>query len=339
MIFGVMLIGPFDGEIEPQEIYRHSLSQAKVAVENNFDALFTAQHYVSGPAAAMMQPLVLLSNLAALSEGLYTGSAIFLLPLHHPLAIAEQTATLDIVSGGKFLFGVGQGYRDLEFESFGIRKKDRSRRMIEGVELIRKLWTEDDVEFQGEFFSIKAATIAPKPIRIGGPPILAGADILKTVERVPSFADHWIASRRHTRPFLRQALPVYQEALKQRRKDYKGLFLFRDLCVADNSVEAERRIKDAYERMYQVYDRWGQPGERYDLGFEQLKKDRLIVGSPEEVVEQVIEYHREFDVGAMNFCVHWPGMDPQYTLETIRLFGEKVIPEIKRTIGDQDMFA
>jgi len=339
MIFGVMLIGPFDGEIEPQEIYRHSLSQAKVAVENNFDALFTAQHYVSGPAAAMMQPLVLLANLAALSAGLYTGSAIFLLPLHHPLAIAEQTATLDIVSGGKFLFGVGQGYRDLEFESFGIRKKDRSRRMIEGVELIRKLWTEDDVEFQGEFFSIKAATIAPKPIRIGGPPILAGADILKTVERVPSFADHWIASRRHTKPFLRQALPVYQEALKQQRKDYKGLFLFRDLCVADNSVEAERRIKYAYERMYQIYDRWGQPGERYDLGFEQLKKDRLIVGSPEEVAEQVIGYHREFDVGAMNFCVHWPGMDPQYTLETIRLFGEKVIPEIKRTIGDEDMFA
>ena len=257
MIFGVMLIGPFDGEIEPQEIYRHSLSQAKVAVENNFDALFTAQHYVSGPAAAMMQPLVLLSNLAALSEGLYTGSAIFLLPLHHPLAIAEQTATLDIISGGKFLFGVGQGYRDLEFESFGIRKKDRSRRMIEGVNLILKLWTEDDVEFQGDFFSIKAATIAPKPIRIGGPPILAGADILKTVERVPSFADHWIASRRHTKPFLRQALPVYQEALKQQRKYYKGLFLFRDLCVADNSVEAERRIKDAYERMYQVYDRWG----------------------------------------------------------------------------------
>ena len=154
MIFGVMLIGPFDGEIEPQEIYQHSLNQAQVAVENNFDALFTAQHYVSGPAAAMMQPLVLLSNMAALSEGLYTGSAIFLLPLHHPLAVAEQTATLDIVSGGKFLFGIGQGYRDLEFESFGIRKEDRSRRMIEGIELIRKLWTEDNVEFQGDFFKI-----------------------------------------------------------------------------------------------------------------------------------------------------------------------------------------
>ena len=108
MIFGVMLIGPFDGEIKPQEIYRHSLSQAKVAVENNFDALFTAQHYVSGPAAAMMQPLVLLANLAALSEGLYTGSAIFLLPLHHPLAIAEQTATLDIISGGKSYSELGK---------------------------------------------------------------------------------------------------------------------------------------------------------------------------------------------------------------------------------------
>ena len=211
--------------------------------------------------------------------------------------------------------------------------------MIEGIELIRKLWTEDNVEFQGDFFKIRSATIAPKPIRSGGPPVLAGADILKTVERVPSFADHWIASRRHTKPFLRQAVPVYQKALKQHGKDYRGLFVFRDLCVADNSIEAEKRIKDAYERMYQVYDKWGQPGERYDLEFDQLKKDRLIVGSPDEVAEQIVEYHREFNIGAMNFCVHWPGMDPQFTLETIKLFGEKVIPEIKRTLGDDDMFA
>lgn len=339
MIFGVMLIGPFDGEIEPEKIYQHSLSQAKLTVENNFDALFTAQHYVSGPAAAMMQPLVLLSNLAALSGDLYTGSAIFLLPLHHPVSVAEQTATLDIISGGKFLFGVGQGYRDLEFESFGVAKKDRNRRMVEGIELIRKLWTEDEVDFQGNFFNIKNATIAPKPIRTGGPPVLAGADILKTIGRVPSFADHWIASRRHTKPFLRQAVPVYQEALKRQDKEYRGLFLFRDLCVADNAVEAETRIKDAYERMYHVYHRWGQPGERYDVGFEQLKKDRLIVGGPEEVAEQVIDYHKEFGVGAMNFCVHWPGMNPQWTLETIQLFGEKVIPEVKRVVGAEDMFA
>ena len=330
MRFGVMLIGPYEGEMDPAEMYQQSLLQARTAAASGFDALFTAQHYLSGPAAAMMQPLVLLANLAADAKGLYLGTALFLLPLHHPVAVAEQTATMDIISGGKFLFGVGQGYRDLEFESFGVRKRDRRRRMSESVQVIRKLWSGDNVTFDGEFVKLEGVTIAPKPVQQPGPPVFIGADLLQTVARVPEVGDHWIASRRHTKSFLREAVPVYKEALDRQGKDYQGLFLFRDLCVADSTQEAEERVQEAYERMYQVYQRWGQPGERYDLGFEDLKKERLIVGSPGEVVEQVMEYHREFDVEFMNFTVHWPGMDPNVTLETIRQFGERVIPEIKR---------
>lgn len=316
--------------MDPAQVYQQSLLQARAAVANNFDALFTAQHYITGPAAAMMQPLVLLANLAAEAKGLYLGTALYLLPLHHPVAVAEQTATLDIISGGKFLFGVGQGYRDQEFQSFGIRKRDRRRRMAEGIEVIRKLWSEDNVTFDGEFVKLDGVTIAPKPMQQPGPPIFVGADILQTVARVPEVGDHWIASRRHTKSFLREAVPVYKNALDRHDKEYKGLFLFRDLCVADTTHEAEERVKEAYERMYQVYQRWGQPGERYDLGFDDLKKERLIVGSPDEVVEKVMEYHHEFGAEFMSFTVHWPGMDPNVSLETIRQFGERVIPEVKR---------
>ncbi len=278
----------------------------------------------------MMQPLVLLANLAAEAQGLYLGTALYLLPLHHPVAVAEQTASLDIISGGKFLFGVGQGYRDQEFQSFGIRKGERRLRMAEGIEVIRKLWSEDNVTFDGEFVKLDGVTIAPKPRQQPGPPIFVGADVLQSVARVPDVGDHWIASRRHTKSFLREAVPTYKKALDRHGKEYKGLFLFRDLCVADSTREAEERVKEAYEKMYQVYRRWGQPGERYDLGFDDLKKERLIVGSPDEVVEQVMEYHREFGAEFMNFTVHWPGMDPNVTLETIQQFGDRVIPEVKR---------
>ena len=106
--------------------------------------------------------------------------------------------------------------------------------------------------------------------------------------------------------------------------------MFRDLCVAGSTQEAEERIKDAYARMYELYHRWGQPGERYDQDFDQLKQERLILATPEEVAEQVMAYHQEFGVEFMNFTTYWPGMNPQWTLETIQLFGEKVIPELKR---------
>ena len=98
----------------------------------------------------------------------------------------------------------------------------------------------------------------------------------------------------------------------------------------ESTREAKERVQEAYEKMYQVYKGWGQPGERYDLGFDDLKKERLIVGNPDEVMEQVMEYHCEFGVEFMNFTAHWPGMDPNVKLETIRQFGERVIPEVKR---------
>jgi alkanesulfonate monooxygenase SsuD/methylene tetrahydromethanopterin reductase-like flavin-dependent oxidoreductase (luciferase family) len=78
--------------------------------------------------------------------------------------------------------------------------------------------------------------------------------------------------------------------------------------------------------MYESYARWGQPGERYDLEFDELKEERILVGSPQEVAERVAEYRDEFDVPFMWFRLYYPGVDPQLALETIRLFGQEVIP-------------
>ena len=103
------------------------------------------------------------------------------------MAVAEQTATLDIISGGKFLFGLGQGYRDQEFQSFGVWKRDRRRRM---AEVIRRLRSEENVDFDVEFVKLEGVAIAPKPIQQPGPPIIVGADLLETVVRVPEIGDH-----------------------------------------------------------------------------------------------------------------------------------------------------
>lgn len=86
----------------------------------NFEGLFSAQHFLTGPDAAILQSIPLLAYLAGQVPGMYLGTSIFLLPLHHPVMVAEYISTLDNLSGGKVLFGVGQGYRDSEFNSFGI---------------------------------------------------------------------------------------------------------------------------------------------------------------------------------------------------------------------------
>ncbi|MEA2658025.1 MAG: hypothetical protein QOF64_610 [Candidatus Binatota bacterium] len=329
MRFGIEF-GSYPADLDPTEVCAQVTERAQVAYDNNFEGLFVAQHFLTGPEAAILQSLPLLSYLAGRVPGMYVGTSIFLLPLHHPVMVAEYFSTLDNLSGGKLLFGVGQGYRDSEFNSFGIDKRERRGRLVEGLQVIRKLWTEDAVTFHGDFFHLDKVTCLPKRRQRPCPPILMGADTLKTVARVPAVADHWIASRRHSKTFLREALPPYKAALDKQGRPFKGLFIFRDLCIADTTREAEERIKEGYERRYQRYQQWGQPGERYDLAFEELKRDRLILGSPAEVVEQVMSYHEEFGTEFMWFMVDWPGMDPRFTLETIQRFGAEVIPQIKR---------
>ena len=238
MRFGIEF-GSYPTELDRVEVCRDVSRRAQVAYKNNFEALFVGQHYATGPDTAILQSLPLLAYLAGQVPGMYIGTSIFLLPLHPPLMVAEYTATLDNLSGGKFLFGVGQGYREVEFKSFGVEKRHRRDRLIEGLEVIRKLWSEDDVTFHGRFFHLDGVTIAPKPLQQPRPPILMGADTVKTVAEVPEVADHWIASRRHSKAFLREAVPVYKAALEQNRKQFKGLFIFRDLCIAESSKEAE----------------------------------------------------------------------------------------------------
>jgi alkanesulfonate monooxygenase SsuD/methylene tetrahydromethanopterin reductase-like flavin-dependent oxidoreductase (luciferase family) len=327
--FGIEF-GSYSAKVSGPEACRDVSQRAQAAYKNNFEALFVAQHYANGPDSAILQSIPLLAYLAGQVPGMYLGTSIFLLPLHPPLMVAEYTATLDNLSGGKFLFGVGQGYRDIEFNSFGIEKRHRRARLVEALEVIRKLWSEDEVSFDGRFFQLDHVTIAPKPLQRPRPPILLGADTLRSVLRVPEVADHWISSRRHSKIFLRQAVPAYKKALEQQGREFKGLCIFRDLCIAGTSREAENRVRAAYERRYQEYQREGQPGERYDLPFDELKQGRLIVGSPDEAIEEVMAYHKEFGAEFMWFMVDWPGFEPQWALETIQLFGERVIPEIKR---------
>ena len=331
MRFGVEF-GIYPAHFNGQDALRQITDRAQVAYNSNFEALFVGHHYAAGPESAIFQPIPLLSYLAGQVPGMYLGTAVYLLPLHQPLMVAEYSSTLDYLCGGRFLFGIGQGYRDVEFNSFGIEKRQRRDRTVEAIEVIRRLWSEDNVTHHGQFYHLDGVTIAPKPLQQPSPPLLMGADTIETVARVPKIADHWIASRRHSKTFLREAVPAYKASMERNGKPFKGLFIFRDLCIGASAKEAENRLKSDYERQYEHYKRWQQPGEKYDLSFEELKRDRLIVGSPTEVAEQVMAYHEEFGAEIMWFMMDWPGIEPRYIVESIQRFGEEVIPQIKRAL-------
>ena len=334
MKFGVF-IGPiYPGDMDGARAYEFARATARTAHESGFDGIFAAHHYATGPSHMLFHPLLLLAGLASECPGGHLGTSVYILPYTHPIIAAEATALLDVMCGGKLIFGVGRGYRSVELESFRIPRAERGARLAEAVQGVRTLWADDPASFDGRFYRFADVSIRPRPIQKPGPPIWIGADTVQSVARVPDIGDAWIASGRHTRTFIREALPRYRQRLEELGRSFGGVPMFREMHVAADSRRAEDEMQASLRAMYESYARWGQPGERYDLGFDELKNERALVGSPEEVAERVIEYRDEFEVPFMWFRVYYPGMDPELALDTIRLFGEEVIPHC-REAGDR----
>ena len=164
------------------------------------------------------------------------------------------------------------------------------------------------------------------PIQQPGPPIWVGGDTLRSVRRAARIGDAWMTSPRHSKGFIREAIEVYNQSRETLGLPASPPIFFRELFVADNWEEAEQELVESFERLDQVYHREGQPGERYDWTFEELKADRIIVGSPQEVTEEIQSYRDEFGAEYMFFRVYFLGMDPEKSLQCIKLFGKEVMP-------------
>ena len=328
MKFGVDLYPHFSTELDASTAFQYALRQVQTAREAGFDGIFASHHYVMGASEQMFQPVPLLARLAAEAPGMTLGTAVFLLSLHSPVEAAELTATLDIIAGGRFVFGVGQGYRRAEFDSFGIPRRDRGGRMEEAIQVVRKLWAEENVTWQGSHFHLDGVTINPKPVQQPGPPIWVGGDTLPGVERAARIGDAWLTSPRHSKSFIREAIARYQQCRSDIGLDSTPPVFFREMYVAPTREAAENEIMESFERLYRAYHRAGQPGERYDLQFQELKDERLIVGNPDDVIAEIRRYRQEFGAEYMFFRLYYLGMDPEKSVSCIRLFGEEVLPHI-----------
>jgi alkanesulfonate monooxygenase SsuD/methylene tetrahydromethanopterin reductase-like flavin-dependent oxidoreductase (luciferase family) len=326
MKFGVYIGPMYPGDMDGIQAYEFARTMARTAHESGFDGIFAVHHYATGPSHTLFHPLLLLAGLSSEFPGGYLGTGVYILPYTHPIIAAEATALLDVMCGGKFIFGVGRGYRAVELESFGIPRSERGARLAEAVRAVRTLWCDDPASFDGRFYRFADVSVRPRPIQQPGPPIWIGADTVESVARVPEIGDAWLSSPRHTRTFIREALPGYRRRLDELGRPFGGVPMVREMHLAHDSRRAEEEMRAPLGAMYASYARWGQPGERYDLDFDELKIERVLVGSPHEVAERVIEYRDEFDVPFMLFRLYYPGMDPELALETIRLFGAEVIP-------------
>ncbi len=335
MQFGLMIRGQFPQEDDMRKRFDEMVEQVRLIDRLGFASLTKGMHYSSSPMQVFNQ-MVFHSRMAAETKNLRHNFGIILLALHKPLEIAEQLASLDVMTNGRVIFGAALGYREVELAAFGVKRKEIVRRLTENVEAIKRLWTEDSVSMAGTFFDLLDASCSVKPIQRPHPPVWIGANADPAIERAARIGDCWYVNPHNRVDTIRNQIDVYKRALEKLDKPFPEEFPGRRECfVAASREEAIRLCKPYLAKKYEVYHAWGQDkvmpegDNNFDIDFDDLIKDRFFLGGPDEVAEQIIKYSHETGINHHVFSVQWPGMPQSLAMETIQLLAEEVFPKVR----------
>jgi alkanesulfonate monooxygenase SsuD/methylene tetrahydromethanopterin reductase-like flavin-dependent oxidoreductase (luciferase family) len=326
------------GQHPPGDIAGHlrdDLELVRRADALGFDGIVKGSHYSTHPFQSVQQ-IPFLAYAAAIAPRLRLICGLVLLPLHKPLDLAEQLATLDLMSNGKLVFGCGIGYRDVEFKAFGVPRAGLGKRFEECLEAVKRLWTEDFVTMRGAHFELDGATCTVKPVQQPMPPIWIGANADVAIRRAARLADCWYINPHNTLTTIERQMDLYKRALDEYRRPFpKEVPMRREVFVAPSRAEAIRRAQPYLEEKYKAYRAWGQDkvmpaGDDFDHGFDDLLEDRFLLGSPAEVAEQMIRLNRRLGVNHIVASVHWPGMPNRLALDQLQILAEDVMPQVRR---------
>ena len=297
------------------------VEQVRVARKSGFKSLLFPHHYLTAP-LQMLQIAPMMAYLLREAEGMTIGGNILLLPLQNPVHVAEEAATMDVLSGGRFVLGVGLGYREGEFEAMGVSLKERASRFSESIGLMRRLWTEDKVTHHGRFYSVTDHGISLKPLQAGGPPVWIAGLVEAAVKRSARIGDAWLIANATTLGATEPLMKVYRETLAGLGKTVTEFPIARECYVGANHKTAMDECRAALEYKYNSYAAWGMESPTAHMSFEEVARDRFIIGDSVYVKEEIARWEEKLGVNHMIMRVQWPGLPQEQVLGSIRRLGE-----------------
>ena len=254
------------------------------------------------------EPLIALGMVAAYSDRLKFGTSVLQLPIRNPVILAKEMATLDFLSNGRFLPAIGLGQDDpREYEACGVSKEDRGRRTDEAMDVMRRLWREDNVTYEGRFFSLHDVTISPKPVQVPSIPVWVGGRTEAAQRRVGRVGDGWLVSSATAEEVKEGVEAIFASAAKHDRQfdeDHIGALL--GFYIAPTRKEAESAAEPFMLRQ--------RPDAHY--------REYNALGTPEQVEETLRRY---LDAGASKFVVR-PMCSPELAIEQLELLGREILP-------------
>jgi alkanesulfonate monooxygenase SsuD/methylene tetrahydromethanopterin reductase-like flavin-dependent oxidoreductase (luciferase family) len=309
-------------------LYNRILDQIAWADEVGFHRVTLAEHHFleEGFLPALM-PVA--AAIAARTRRILISTEIFLLPLHHPVRVAEDAAVVDIISAGRLELAVGAGYRAAEYAGFGLRLKERGGRMEECLHILRKCWTEEEFSFEGRYYRLENVRMYPKPVQKPGPRIILGGRTAEVARRAARLADgfqpqdaslwdvYYAELERLGRPQARSPLLSHRPAFVHVSHDPKAAW---EILRPHAIYEVEQ------------YRSWGMlpTSSRSDLGTsdESLLKSHWIC-TPDEAAQTLLQLQTECPAGTFSFAPLLAGMDPELAQSSLALMAEHVLPVLR----------
>ncbi len=323
------------GSVDPQQQWQDHLEQFRAARDAGFDTYCWAHHYLIDP-FQHFQPLPVLARLAAEPGEMKLATSVLLLPLLNPVDVAEQVATLDHICQGRFILGLGLGYRPEECEAFGTEMSQRAARSSEALELMVRLWTEEEVTHHGRYFHVTGARPTARPYQKPHPKIWLAGMSDRAVRRVGREGQIlFIGPAQPYDTISRQIESYHQELDRHGHSVPEDMIILREFFCAGSREEALDKARTGFQRKYEVYAKHGLQGSDAELtsrvtgDLDALIDSNFIIGSPQDCIEQLARYR---ELGFTQVCLRlfYPGMSEREVLDHIELVGKYVLPEVHR---------
>ena len=319
---GLVLTGAYDRSTDPRIATRQRLDLVLAAEAAGFDSVWMGEHYL-GAEAPWLQNISFMSYLAGVTERVDLGLFV-IAPLHGLFELAEQLATLDIVSGGRAAACFVRGWRKKEFAAFGIPYASAGKGLEEDVDLILRLWRGDEVSASGvnQFDRVQ---IGPRPLRSPEEMLFMGGSSEHAAKQ----------AGRLGRPFIHSShLSIDEaEALTAQYRAAGGrapYAIVRQLYVADSSAAAIADAAPTVGAYYKVYAEWGLgSAPAVTQEFETAAQTRFVIGDPSACIGQLKRYVARLNVSAVLCRIGWPGLSHEKTLRAIELAGSEIMPALR----------
>jgi alkanesulfonate monooxygenase SsuD/methylene tetrahydromethanopterin reductase-like flavin-dependent oxidoreductase (luciferase family) len=328
-----MLLSDVPTSVSPARQFDDVRRIVDAAQRNGMTYIAIGQHFLYGD-LRWLQPVPLLARLAAdCDPRTRLATQIMIAPLYHPVMLAEELATLDVVTEGRLVFGAGIGYRPEEFEYLGVPFAERAARTDEILELLVKLWTQDEVTHSGRFWQLDGVRPHLKPVQSPHPPIWVGAQSVAGARRAGRLGDAFPVTPEATYDEIEERFAAVREGFAARGKPFGPQPVRRNVLVAGSREEAIVEYARVSKGKYLSYAQKGMQhaGSAADLDadFVASVTQHAVLGTDAEVVAQLTELCTRFPVDPLLLRPQWPSMSADETIAAIERLGKEVVPAIR----------